>query len=45
MGVRAATMLMERIRGLDEPAREVVLPVVIGDETSGLSVIDGRGPS
>lgn len=42
LGVRAATMLLERIRGLQGPAREVVLPVVISDEESGLSLIEGR---
>jgi len=41
IGLVAARMLLERIRGLDSPPREVVLPVVIGDEESGLSVIDG----
>lgn len=39
LGLRAAQMLLERIRGLDAPPREVVLPVVIGDEESGLSVL------
>lgn len=43
LGVRAATMLLERIRGLQGPVREVVLPVVISDEESGLSLIEGRG--
>ena len=42
-GLTAARMLLERIRGLNSPPREVVLPVVIGDEESGLSVIDGAG--
>lgn len=41
LGLRAAQMLLERIRGLAVPPREVVLPVVIGDEESGLSVIEG----
>lgn len=41
LGTLAATMLLERIRGLEGPAREVVLPVVIGDEESGLSMIEG----
>lgn len=41
LGVRSAKMLLERIRGLDVPPREVVLPVVIGDEESGLSVLEG----
>ncbi|MGC3954515.1 MAG: LacI family DNA-binding transcriptional regulator [Propionicimonas sp.] len=43
LGLRAAQMLLERIRGLSAPPREVVLPVVIGDEESGLSVIEGAG--
>lgn len=42
LGLRAATMLLERIHGLDTPAREVVLPIVVSDENSGLSLIDGR---
>lgn len=41
LGLTAAHMLLERIRGLSAPPREVVLPVVIGDEESGLSVIEG----
>lgn len=41
LGLTAATMLLERIRGLDVPAREVVLPVVIGDEDSGITVLEG----
>ena len=41
LGLRAAQMLLERIRGLDTAPREVVLPVVIGDEESGLSVLEG----
>lgn len=40
LGLRAATMLLERIRGLDVAPREVVLPVERGDETSGLSLLD-----
>jgi LacI family transcriptional regulator len=44
LGLTAATMLLERIHGLDGPAREVVLPVVISDEASGLSLLDGRTP-
>lgn len=43
LGLRAAQMLLERIRGLTVPPREVVLPVVIGDEESGLSVLEGAG--
>ncbi len=42
LGLRAATMLLERIHGLDVPAREVVLPMVVSDENSGLSLIDGH---
>lgn len=42
LGLRAATMLLERIEGLDTPAREIVLPVVISNEDDGLSLIDGR---
>ncbi|MCB1298857.1 MAG: LacI family DNA-binding transcriptional regulator [Microthrixaceae bacterium] len=42
LGLRAATMLLERIQGLDVPAREEVLPVVISDEDSGLSQLDGH---
>lgn len=40
IGLTAADMLLERIGGLDVPPREVVLPVVIADEESGLSAID-----
>lgn len=43
LGLTAARMLLERIGGLAVPPREVVLPVVIGDEESGLSVIRGAG--
>jgi len=43
IGLTAARMLLERIQGLDTPPRVVVLPVVIGDEESGLSVIEGAG--
>lgn len=42
MGIQAATMLLERIRGEDGPARHVVLPVIISDEESGLTHVDGR---
>ncbi|MFV0450770.1 MAG: LacI family DNA-binding transcriptional regulator [Propioniciclava sp.] len=31
LGLQAATMMLQRIRGLDTPAREVVLPVILGD--------------
>lgn len=41
LGTTAARMLLERIQGLTTPPREVVLPVVIGDEESGLAVIEG----
>lgn len=43
LGLRSAQMLLERIRGLAVPPREVVLPVVIGDEESGFSVLEGAG--
>lgn len=43
LGLRAAQMLLERIRGLEAPPREIVLPVVIGDEESGLSLLEGAG--
>ena len=36
-----ATMLLERIGGLKGPARDVVLPVVISDEESGISFREG----
>jgi LacI family transcriptional regulator len=45
LGLTAATMLLERIRGLKGPAREVVLPVVISDEDEGLSLIEGHSES
>jgi LacI family transcriptional regulator len=41
MGEMAATMLLERIAGLKGPARDVVLPVVISDEESGISLRHG----
>jgi len=41
MGEMAATMLLERIAGLKGPARDVVLPVVISDEESGISLRQG----
>ncbi len=45
LGLTAASMLLERIRGLKSPARDIVLPVVISDEDSGISLMDGRsGP-
>ena len=43
LGLTAARMLLERIAGLGSPPREVILPVVIGDEESGLSLIEGAG--
>lgn len=42
LGLTAASMLLERIHGLTAPARDIVLPVVISNEASGLSLIDGR---
>lgn len=45
LGLSAATMLMERIEGLSDAGREVVLPVVISNEEDGLSRIDGRTDS
>jgi hypothetical protein len=41
----AATMLLERIGGLKGPARDVVLPVVISDEESGISLREGGAAS
>ena len=41
MGEMAAAMLLERIAGLKGPARDVVLPVVISDEESGISLRQG----
>lgn len=41
IGISAATMLLERIDGLDVAPREVVLPVVVGDEDSGMWLIEG----
>jgi LacI family transcriptional regulator len=41
LGEVAATMLLERIEGLTGPAREVVLPLVYGDEDEGMELIDG----
>jgi LacI family transcriptional regulator len=41
MGEMAATMLLERIAGLKGPARDVVLPVVISQEESGISLRQG----
>ena len=43
LGLTAARMLLERINGLDASPREVILPVVVGDEESGLSLIEGAG--
>jgi LacI family transcriptional regulator len=45
MGITAATMLLERIRGLRTPARDVVVPVVLNPRDasdSGMAVIDGH---
>ncbi len=42
MGVTAATMLLERIQGLASPPREVVVPVVIGEEGGATSLIGGH---
>jgi LacI family transcriptional regulator len=41
LGEVAATMLLERIEGLTGPGREVVLPLVYGDEDEGMELIDG----
>lgn len=41
LGLKAAEMLLERINGLSVPPREVVLPAVIGNEESGISVLEG----
>ena len=41
LGQVAATMLLERIDGLTGPGREVVLPLVYGDEDEGIELIDG----
>ena len=41
----AATMLLERIGGLKGPARDVVLPVFISDEESGISLLEGGAAS
>lgn len=43
MGITAATLLLERIQGLDTPPRDVVLPVVLGQEEAGISLLDGGG--
>lgn len=42
LGLRSASMLLERIHGLKSPARDIVLPVVISNEDDGLSLIDGH---
>lgn len=42
LGLTAARMLLERIDGLQAPARDIVLPVVISNEEDGLTLIDGR---
>ena len=44
LGLTAATMLLQRIRGFARPAREVILPMVI-DEDRGLSLIEGFAES
>lgn len=41
LGEVAATMLLERIEGFKGPGREVVLPLVYGDEDEGIELIDG----
>jgi LacI family transcriptional regulator len=41
MGITAATMLLERIRGLDVPARDVVVPVLLNEEEAGITMIEG----
>ena len=41
MGIAAATMLLERINGLDAPPRDVVLPVVLNQSEAGIGVIEG----
>lgn len=38
MGLMAARMVLDRIQGRSGPAREVVLPVTVGDEGIGLSL-------
>jgi len=42
LGETAATMLMERIEGFTGPGREVILPLVYGDEDEGRELINGR---
>ncbi len=42
IGLTGAEMLLERINGLTVPARELILPIVIGDEVSGLAVMEGE---
>jgi len=41
LGLEAARLLLERIDGSQAPARNIVLPVTIGDEMSGLGALDG----
>lgn len=41
MGIAAATMLLERINGLDAAARDVVLPVVLNQSEAGIAMIEG----
>lgn len=46
MGTKAATMLLERIEGIDEGGRHVVLPVEVTDDQAGLQTFalrDGSG--
>ncbi len=38
MGTTAATMLLERIEGVDAPGRRVVLPVEVTDDQAGLEI-------
>ncbi|MFZ0529032.1 MAG: LacI family DNA-binding transcriptional regulator [Propionicimonas sp.] len=43
IGITAATMLLERIQGLDVPPRDVVVPVVLTQEEAGISLLEGAG--
>ena len=38
MGTKAAKMLLERIEGLEDAGRRVVLPVEVTDDQAGLSI-------
>ena len=40
MGITAATMLLERIRGLDVPARDVVVPMVVSPEDASPTALE-----